>query len=115
MFGPWGMTLNSLPTWLVANSGRLQGPMVARRPGTSFIDQSKAYNEGEMPPGDHLFDEGQYGSSNDMAKESAPVDLFTQQQLKRMFNERMDLLDAQDTVNELKAGIPIRPLRWRGA
>ena len=93
--------------------GLLQGPMVARRPATGFIDQSKAYNEGQLPPGDHLFDEGQYGSENDMAKERAFVDRFTQMSLDRLFNQRMDAYDAQDTVNELKAGIPIHPSRWR--
>ena len=113
MFGR-GMTLNSLPTWLVANSGRLQGPMVARPPGTSFIDQSKAYNEGDMQPGDHTFDEGQFGTTQDLAKDRAAVDLFTQQQMERMFNERMDAYDAQNTVNEFKGGLPIRATRWRG-
>ena len=98
---------------LMSNAVRLQGPMVARPPATSFIDQSKAYNEGQLPPGDHLFDEGQYGSENDMARERAFVDAFTRQRLDQMFNDRMDLLDSQNTVNELKGGLPIQAGRGR--
>ena len=115
-----GMTLNSMPQMtpqqmqlLLVNAGRLQGPMVARPPATTFIDQSKAYNEGQLQPGDHLFDEGQFGSDNDMARERAFVDQFTQQRLDQMFNERMDAYDAQNTVNELKGGLPIQSTRGR--
>ena len=84
-----GMTLNSMPQMtpqqmtpqqmqlLLVNAGLLQGPMVARPPAPSFIDQSKAYNEGQLQPGDHLFDEGQFGSANEMARERAFVDQFT--------------------------------------
>jgi hypothetical protein len=120
-----GMTINSLPSqffnWLFgqsslpphANAFGIQGPMVARPPASSFINQSKAYNEGELPPGDHSFDEGQYGSPQDFAKDREFVDRFSQHQLDRMFNQRMDAYDAQDTVNELKAGLPISARRWK--
>ena len=104
---PYGTTLNSIP------AGRLHGPMVARPPGSFFIDQSKAYNEGELPPGDHMFDEGQYGSANDMAKERAFVEQFIQQRLNQRFNEQMDAYDAQNTVNELKGGLSIPARRGR--
>jgi hypothetical protein len=123
-----GTTINSLPSqlfhWLFgqpvypsltphANAVGIQGPMVARPPGSSFIDQSKAYNEGELPPGDHSFDEGQYGNPQDFARDRAFVDRLTQHQLDQMFNQRMDAYDAQDTVNELKAGLPIRARRGK--
>ena len=110
-----GTTLNSLPAhiWDILSQAPWMHPGSPFNRGAGFIDQRKAYNEDQLQPGDHMFDEGQYGSNAEAAKERGFVDRFTQQRLDQMFNERMDAYDAQNTVNEFKGGLPIVARRGR--